>query len=511
MSIEQYYSDDQAAKLQLIAAVEALIAKFGVPDSFEAMWRLVNLLHPEINAARKVFYANAVRSMGRAMLAHGLEVSPAPIRSYKPNATWKLIARALGWDKNEFPIPTPITDLAEEAQREIVEKVIPFPDDPFDEQIMEQVSRRIAAAAATHAQQAGRDAVSDTARRNKVRTAGSKTIVSKPSGAAAEQGPTSEATDAVSFSQLPNPTDEDYIRSAKVGRGVEIGWARVLTGEENCPFCAMLASRGPVYSEDTVLAREGDRGRYHDHCDCVAVLVIKGRPWEGEEQFKLLQDLWDDARDNPTDEELDRGLEEPQQRFSDRYRSLVESEPEKFAIDVHESGVPGVRLPDLVDDEGNKVSSITYFGGNDKAPSLRALVKHSAWGWNRGDAPIDQDTTERKGHHFDSIRRKGTFFPEDWDDQKIADAIASTLADPEKIFEEENLGERKFLKRIAAKEVDGVWIKVEWKQYPDGLTQATSAYPLGGRGVTQWSRKLGKRIDAPDPKPQEMSKLKARK
>ncbi|MBF6368417.1 hypothetical protein IU469_22225 [Nocardia puris] len=32
--------------------------------------------------------------------------------------------------------------------------------------------------------------------------------------------------------------------------GEEIGWARVLSGTENCPWCAMLASRGPVYKSD---------------------------------------------------------------------------------------------------------------------------------------------------------------------------------------------------------------------------------------------------------------------
>lgn len=498
MGIEQYYSDDRAAKLQLAAAVKAMVFELGVPNSLEAMWRMVNVLHPAINAARAVFYANAVRAMGREMLSHGLEVSPAPMRAYRPNATWKLIARALGWDKNRFPIPGPITDLDEKAQREIVEKVIPFPDDPFDERLMEQVARRISAAAATHAQQAGRDAVSDTARRNKVRTAGSKTIVSKPMGATAGEETPSRNADAVSFSQLPNPTDEDYIRSAKAGGGVEIGWARVLTGEENCPFCAMLASRGPVYSEETVLAREADRGRYHDHCDCVAVLVVKGRPWEGEDQFKELQDLWDDARDNPTESELDRGLEEPQQRFSDRYRNLVESEPRKFAVDVHESGVPGVRLPKLVDDEGNRVTSITYFGGNDEVPPLRTLIKHSTWGWNRGDAQIDPATTERKGHHYDSIRRKGTFFPKDWTDQKIADAIASTIADPEATRTTPREG---FDRREVVKTIAGVTVLVAWDNFHDGRKpRAFSAFPIGGPGVERWSRKDGRVVSEEIPK-----------
>lgn len=42
-----------------------------------------------------------------------------------------------------------------------------------------------------------------------------------------------------------------------------LGWARVASGDA-CAFCAMLASRGPVYSEDTVDFEA------HDHCTCSA-------------------------------------------------------------------------------------------------------------------------------------------------------------------------------------------------------------------------------------------------
>lgn len=42
-----------------------------------------------------------------------------------------------------------------------------------------------------------------------------------------------------------------------------VGWARVASGKA-CAFCALLASRGPVYSKATV------RFRAHDHCRCSA-------------------------------------------------------------------------------------------------------------------------------------------------------------------------------------------------------------------------------------------------
>ncbi|MDV7077704.1 hypothetical protein R4171_17290 [Gordonia amicalis] len=84
--------------------------------------------------------------------------------------------------------------------------------------------------------------------------------------------------------------------------GEEIGWARVLSGAENCAWCTMLASRGPSYrSANSALYASGRRGRrragetYHDHCDCKAVLVRRGQDWPGREQHEVLEDLWSEA------------------------------------------------------------------------------------------------------------------------------------------------------------------------------------------------------------------------
>ena len=97
------------------------------------------------------------------------------------------------------------------------------PDVVLDPPQVRQVGENLGATVARHAQQAGRDAVQRTAE------------------AAPER----------------------------------IGWARTLTGRENCAFCAMLASRGPVYGA------KGVRFLAHDHCDCVPELVVKGEDWDG--------------------------------------------------------------------------------------------------------------------------------------------------------------------------------------------------------------------------------------
>lgn len=88
------------------------------------------------------------------------------------------------------------------------------------------------------------------------------------------------------------------------------GWARVLVGATSCAWCAMLASRGAVYtSKAAALGRGGSGlGAYHmPHiyrgrmigglCDCIALPVIEGRAWEGEAAHKRLDALW---QDNPS-------------------------------------------------------------------------------------------------------------------------------------------------------------------------------------------------------------------
>lgn len=57
--------------------------------------------------------------------------------------------------------------------------------------------------------------------------------------------------------------------------GRRVGWART-TSAEPCAFCAMLASRGPVYSADTALFRA------HDNCACGAEPMFRdSQEWPG--------------------------------------------------------------------------------------------------------------------------------------------------------------------------------------------------------------------------------------
>lgn len=64
------------------------------------------------------------------------------------------------------------------------------------------------------------------------------------------------------------------------------GWARATSGNP-CAFCDMLASRGPVYSEET-----GDF-EAHDGCSCTAEPVYPGSEWPpGAREARA---LWDES------------------------------------------------------------------------------------------------------------------------------------------------------------------------------------------------------------------------
>ena len=70
-------------------------------------------------------------------------------------------------------------------------------------------------------------------------------------------------------------------------------WARVLSGAENCGFCVILASRGPVYSsaENAGRGEASDRdyaagvNTYHANCDCLAVPIYDYAKWPGRDQW----------------------------------------------------------------------------------------------------------------------------------------------------------------------------------------------------------------------------------
>ena len=82
--------------------------------------------------------------------------------------------------------------------------------------------------------------------------------------------------------------------------GQAIGWRRVTDGDP-CTFCAMLASRGPVYvSKDSTdgsvmrMSRSGDmKLLYHGHCGCTGEIIYGD--WQPSEREQLYIDEYEKA------------------------------------------------------------------------------------------------------------------------------------------------------------------------------------------------------------------------
>lgn len=225
--------------------VTNLVAQRGVPRSQAEALRLARELHPEIKVLRNSVWRTYVEDLGEQMAAAQLMIKPAKQADYPLSATFELVKRAVGLGDEENTVVAEFLDTA--TQETVRRRVAPYlvADDTLD--VTRAVSDRISASVARHAHAAGRSMVADTAM-------------------------VGEVIDARRRPQ-------------------RAGYARVLTGAESCGFCTMLASRGPVYRSDTAQRRKDGRA-YHDNCDCVARLVVDGRPWEGQAEAEALYARW---------------------------------------------------------------------------------------------------------------------------------------------------------------------------------------------------------------------------
>jgi hypothetical protein len=95
----------------------------------------------------------------------------------------------------------------------------------------------------------------------------------------------------------------DEIQSAIRADRIALGYIRV-TDSDPCYFCSLLASRGPVYGEDSFsesdprFIGEGSH-KVHDHCGCSLEPVFSRKTqWPGK--AKEFQDLWTDVTSDGT-------------------------------------------------------------------------------------------------------------------------------------------------------------------------------------------------------------------
>lgn len=245
MPLEHVRGNDESLTADAARLVNKALAAHGVPVTVGQVEQLVDILYPRIIRMRRASWQGHVVELGRQAAAAGVEIKPEPIRPYPRKALFDAIAEVSRLSPDSSKLHVMMLD--EESRRRVMQPVTPDFSNRGDTAVKARVASELGRRVGRHVVDAGRSAVSDSAHNGSARF--------------------------------------------KSGRPARVGYARVLSGRESCAFCAMLASRGPVYSKDTVVRRRDGR-RYHDGCDCIPVLVVDGEPWEGQAEAEALYSRW---------------------------------------------------------------------------------------------------------------------------------------------------------------------------------------------------------------------------
>ena len=257
MLIEALIAALNALKPSLRAKVRRTIRQHGVPTNDNELLLLATSLSHELRPQRHRAWELYRRYYVSEALRNGVVADAfAPERMYPTKAMVSGIRRALEWDEGT-PGPTVNLELLDpETKRLSMSKLDVTSANRRDKRVVDKFTDKLQPTVERHMLAAGRDAMVDS-----VESAARKSRV--------------KITD--------NST-------------TDLRWARVLTGGENCPFCAMLASRGPVYHNAKTALIDGKSVRmdaYHDNCDCIAVPVFgDDTQWQGYEQWQALEAKW---------------------------------------------------------------------------------------------------------------------------------------------------------------------------------------------------------------------------
>lgn len=208
------------------SAVRDLVGTYGVPTTPEAADDLAARLWPVLSDQRATLAARELELIKDDFP----DFLAANRRFYPVTATSRATRNAAGLNPYAPGFAVEHLDPVSQKQARQIVRAWQHADDPA---VIARFIEELAASASRHVKSASRDLVTDTARLNRA------------------------------------------------------GWARQLTGAESCAFCAMLVSRGPMYSKESV------NFQTHNHCDCTATLVRNaGDDYPGKEQARILNGLY---------------------------------------------------------------------------------------------------------------------------------------------------------------------------------------------------------------------------
>lgn len=241
-----------------------------------------------------------------------------------------------------------------------------------------------------------------------------------------------------------------------------IGWRRVSDGNP-CTFCAMLVTRGPVYTSEQKALTTGDmRNKYHPHCGCtVEVVYGDWKPSKLEQHW--IDEYYKAAESLPPQTPRTADVVLPIMRkhgdFRDSYfvrRQLrVQQKSSKFIADmqsfIKREGKPRIDWPANTHPIGDQILDHILYG----------------------------DSTRNIGGHLHGQGIAGKReFPESWDATRIECSIAQVMEHPLWVRK----AAQEFRPTIFGAEIDGVQIEVKAYLY-QGRYVIERAYPVGGDGV----------------------------
>lgn len=216
------------------SAVRDLVGTYGVPTTLEEADDLAALLWPVLSDQRAALAARELELVKDEFP----DFVAAHRRFYPVTATSSATRNAAGLSPSAPGIGVEYLDPVSQQQAREIVRAWQHADDPA---VVSRFIDELSASTSRHVKSASRDLITDTARLNRA------------------------------------------------------GWARQLTGAESCAFCAMLVSRGAVYSRKTV------NFQTHNHCDCTATLVREsGDDYPGKEQARVLAGMYRAAGGNLT-------------------------------------------------------------------------------------------------------------------------------------------------------------------------------------------------------------------
>ncbi|QSY58710.1 EndoU domain-containing protein [Bifidobacterium imperatoris] len=248
-----------------------------------------------------------------------------------------------------------------------------------------------------------------------------------------------------------------------------IGWRRVSDGDP-CAFCAMLVTRGPVYTSAEKAGLSAKTGKkYHPHCGCtVEVVYGDWKPSEQEQQW--IDEYYRAAESLPDRTPRTAETVLPLMRRNGSFRDSRQRRSTPGYLKRRRQAGFDKRIARLLPEVKPAVQSPGMWANNVQPPNEK-VISHILYG--EGDG-------KRGGHLYGTNILGKTEFPQGWDRNRILDAIRQVMESPQWEIHPDN---DRALHRFGGT-VDGVQIEV--KAYlVGGQYVIDRAMPIGGAGVTR--------------------------